>query len=465
LLLIEIQKVAKTVKQLIPSTPVKVISHYDADGICSAAILAKALAREDANFTVQIVKQLRENVLRELKNEENNLLILTDLGSGQIDMLKEYGILDKNLVVILDHHYPQILCHPKLFHVNSMLYNERYASGSILSFLFAHNLNNDNIELIDLAVVGAVGDALDEKWELKGLSRKILEWGVKLGKIKITKGLRLYGRHTRPVHKALFLSTDPYIPGISGSESNAVQFLAELGIPIKVNGKWRLLKDLTMEEQMRLASAIIVERLKGRYDYPEDIFGEIYTIVGRKDELSDAREFATLINACSRLGFHDVALELCYNKHEALKKARELMKEYRSLLSEYIRWVEDNINNPKVVKKTKFCCYIFGQGKVRETMIGTLVSVLASSLFDGKIVFGFSTTEEGMIKVSARCPREVNLNIRDILIEATRNLSNEAGGHEKAGGATIPSGKEMEFITRVEKIIGDKLACSERKEA
>ncbi|MCD6403146.1 MAG: DHH family phosphoesterase [Candidatus Aenigmarchaeota archaeon] len=464
MILVEIQKASRIVKELIKQHPVRIISHYDADGITSAAILTKSLAREGANFEVHIVKQLREKVIKNLlKDEKNSLLIFSDLGSGQLNLLNKYGILENNKVLILDHHQPINFSHKNLIHINSLMFNEPYTSGSILSFLFAYNLNEKNIDLIDLALVGAVGDAIDEKWELKGLSRKVLEWGVRVGKIKVEKGLRLYGRHTRPVHKALYLSTDPYIPGISGSESNAVQLLAELGIPIKVNGRWRMLKDLTMEEQMRLASAIIVERMRGKYDYPEDIFGEIYTIAGRKDELSDAREFATLINACSRLGFYDVALSLCYNDEKALEKARRLMREYRSMLNEYIRWVENNIENPEVVRKTENSFYIFGHGKVRDTMIGTLVSVLSSSsLLNRKLVFGFANTDDNMVKVSARCPREVNLNIRDILIEATRNLSNEAGGHEKAGGATIPPGKEEEFIRRVEKIVGGKIASSKR---
>jgi len=44
----------------------RVISHLDADGITSAAIMTNALKRANFNFSVSIVKQLSEEVLIEL---------------------------------------------------------------------------------------------------------------------------------------------------------------------------------------------------------------------------------------------------------------------------------------------------------------------------------------------------------------------------------------------------------------
>ena len=71
------------------------------------------------------------------------------------------------------------------------------------------------------------------------LNNEILETAVKHRKIKVEKGLRLFGVHTKPIHKVLEYSTDPYIPGISGNESGAIQFLHQIGIEPKNGNKWK----------------------------------------------------------------------------------------------------------------------------------------------------------------------------------------------------------------------------------
>ena len=46
--------------------PIKVISHLDADGLTSAAIISKTLKRNDNEFSLSIVRQLDEDKIREL---------------------------------------------------------------------------------------------------------------------------------------------------------------------------------------------------------------------------------------------------------------------------------------------------------------------------------------------------------------------------------------------------------------
>jgi len=454
--LVEIQRTSNIIRDLLKDRTIRIISHYDCDGICSAAILTKALSRENANFQVNITKQPNERILDELKIYKNSLVIFSDLGSGQLKLI-EKKLLEENIVVVLDHHRPQRVDHPNLHHINPLLFNESEVSGSVVSFLFAKNLNEMNVDLIDLALVGAVGDALDEKWRLKGLNKIILKEAEKMGKVSIIKGLRLYGMYTRPVHKALELSIEPFIPGISGSESNAVQFLSELGIKIKDDGRWRMLGELSIEEQKKLASAIIVERLKKGHMYPEDVFGEVYMISNREAELSNAREFATLLNACGRLGRYDLGLRLCYNELHALNDARELMNEYRRHLSEYLNWIEENVKNENVVKSTENAHFIFAYDKIMETMIGTVTSILMNSdvLSNKKFIFGFTNSDDG-VKISARASRDVNLNLGDVLIEAVKHIGGEAGGHVHAAGATIPFGTEKKFIENIEKLLDRK---------
>jgi len=251
--------VSKIFKSIINEKKAKIISHIDADGLTSAAILSKMLLRLGQNFELKIVKQLTENVVKKIKFTDKDFFIFSDLGSGQLNFLKQF--LEKTEVFILDHHEPEMLKDDNLFHLNPLLFDEEEISSSMICYLFAKNVSIQNTDLIDLAIVGAVGDEQDEGWKLRGLARKILEEAEAVGKIAVSKGIRLYGRNTKPIHKSLEQSFDPFIPGITGSESNAVQFLSELGISVKENGEWKKLKDLTIEEQQKLASAIILERL------------------------------------------------------------------------------------------------------------------------------------------------------------------------------------------------------------
>ena len=454
LFLEELHRVSKIFKSLVKEKKVKMIYHLDADGITSASIILKMLLREGADFEMTMAKQLTSKSVENLKIEKGDVLILADLGSGQLDLLKD--ILEKTQILILDHHESTRLENINLFHLNPLRYGEEEITSSIICYLFAKAVNLENVDLIDLAIVGAVGDELDEKWEFKGFTKKILEEAENVGKLTISRGIRLYGRNKKPIHKSLEHSFDPLIPGITGSESNAVQFLSEIGIKIKKDDGWKRLADLDIEEQQKLASAIIVERLKANHLDAADIFGEIYTILGRPEELQDAREFATLLNACGRLQRQDVGIRLCLGDLTAIEESKEVLNQYRKAMSESINWIRENKES---ILKTNLATYILGSDKVPDTMIGTITSIfLNSNLVDvKKPVFGFAETEGGMVKVSARASRDIKINLRNVILNATKQLHAEGGGHMHAAGALISKDKEKEFIDIVDNTVGEMI--------
>ena len=182
----EVERIARVSKNLIKEKNVKVLSQFDADGLSSASILLRALVREDVNFEMRILKQLTEDEIEKIHITENDVLILSDFGSGQLHMLKD--ILDKTQVIVLDHHEPKDLKHENLFHINPLLFGEKEMSASIVCYFFAKYLNMKNVDLADLAIIGATGDAADEKWEFKGLIKKVLDEGVLIGKISVVRG-------------------------------------------------------------------------------------------------------------------------------------------------------------------------------------------------------------------------------------------------------------------------------------
>ena len=126
-----------------------------------------------------------------------------------------------------------------------------------------------------------VTDALQEYF-LK-LNKEILDVAVNKGKIKIIRGLRIFGAQTKPLHKVLEYSTDPYIPDVTGSESGAIQFLNQIGIDPKNGNAWKKLVHLSEEEIKKLVTGIIMKRLNNE-DKPEDVLGNVYILKEEEKE-------------------------------------------------------------------------------------------------------------------------------------------------------------------------------------
>lgn len=455
----EITRVSKIIEPILREKKVRIFSHYDADGLSSAAILIKMLLRADVYFELRILRYLTADGVQDINVNTNEFLIFSDLGSGQLNVLKESGAFDKTQIMVLDHHEPANVEHPNLFHLNPLAFAEEEVSSSVVCYLLAKNFDARNSGSIDLAILGAVGDMQDEKWEFRGEVRKVLKEAEELGKVSITRGLRLYGRNNRPVHKSLEYSFDPIIPSVTSSESQAVQFLSELGISLKENGEWRRLSDLTGEEEKKLATAIIVERLKYRHKDAADVFGEIYTLLGWPEDLQDAREFSTLVNACGRSGEAGVGVRLCLGDLTAIKDSWRVMEEYRKRISDGINWLRDGNG----IDRREKAVYILGGSKIPESMIGTLTSIaLNSNIISGldvggeKPIVGFADSDEGYVKISARIPRNLSLNLRNIISDAASSVGGEGGGHQFAAGGLIEKGKEKEFINKMEGILSER---------
>lgn len=433
----EVKRAALVFKAMLRERCVKVLTHYDADGLCAGAIVIKALLREGVGWQFRVLKQITPNCL---EVSAGDALVLTDLGSGYLDVLKSAYELVPTFV--LDHHKPQPLQHPNLFHLNPLLHGAD-APASAVSYLFAKHVNPCNADCIDLAIVGAIGD--EYKFE-EGLCAKLLHEAKELGALEVSYGLKLYGRTSKPIHTALEQSFDPLIPGITGSESQAVQFLTELGIQLKEGNKWRTLAELSLEEQRKLASAIIRERLKLPELNAPQIFGELYTLLHRPKELSDAREFATLLNACGRLKRYELALQLCFDTSAVLDEAQGVLNEYRHKLCNYLNWLKAGN-----YRQTERATYVLGIDCVEDTLIGTLISTALHSnlLPNDRPVFGLASTN-GKVKVSARKPLGVEMELGTLLQRAVQRVGGIAGGHAAAAGGLIQRDKVEEFIQALE---------------
>ncbi|MFH1445117.1 MAG: DHH family phosphoesterase [Nanoarchaeota archaeon] len=454
---------AKNIAETINSFPgkIRLVSHYDCDGITSAAIMSRALFREGKDFRLSFMKQLKEDFIKELAAGEESLIIFTDLGSGYLDLLGKYLLDGKRKIIVADHHETEGSEREGLLHLNSMSFGMGdNVSGAGMAYIIARSMNPENKDLSALAVVGAIGDSqigsIGSEWGLMGLNKEILKDAQIINKIKVTKGIRIWGRYTRPLHKALEYSLDPYIPGVSESESGSVQFLQEMGIEIKRNdGTWRTLAELSEEETKRMISGIIKERIRANHENPDWIFGDIYELLDKKNEFRDANEFATMLNSCGKLGKAYLGVALCLNENKAFDEVKPIFKEYRKRIGKALSWVE---SHKEVIKEKDNVVFIIVGNKISEHIISNVASIMhRSGMLPNKPVFALADVEGGKeVKVSARTSDDLvekGLNLKEIIRSAIKNKEAEGGGHAGAAGATIIKGEEEDFIKNVEKAV------------
>ena len=444
--------------KLLDDKPIRLISHLDCDGITSASIIAETLRREKKKFILNIAKQLNEEILKNLSLEPYSTFIFTDLGSGYIKLISKH--LKGKKIFIFDHHVPDDLSvHENIIHVNPHLADLDDASSQIcgagITYLFSKLLNEKNQDLSYIALIGSIGDIQ----VFNGLNKEILEDSVNNNKIEIRRGLKMFGAQTKPLHKILQFSTEPFIPGVTGSEEGAINFLNDLGINVKENGRFKKLVNLTEEELKKLTTGIILKRL-GSEKNPADIFTDIYLLKEEEEEsfTKDAREFSTLLNCCGRLGKPSIGIGVCLGNKNLREKANELMKEYKIELINSLNWFYDN--KERLIKGDNFVI-INAENKIRDTLIGTIASIVSKSNIykKGTILISMAYTPDNNIKVSMRLCNETiedKTDLRTILKEITKDEW-ETGGHRHACGCLIPLDKEKEFISRGLEVLNRKV--------
>ena len=102
---------------------VKIITDYDADGICNAYILDKTLHKVKPDIDLEVICNDRRNpygVPKDLEAEPDTLYIVCDMGSNELDYIREtFGAN----TFILDHHIINSEANEELFAKEVMLLN------------------------------------------------------------------------------------------------------------------------------------------------------------------------------------------------------------------------------------------------------------------------------------------------------------------------------------------------------
>ncbi|MDR0791193.1 MAG: DHH family phosphoesterase, partial [Methanomassiliicoccaceae archaeon] len=289
-----------------------------------------------------------------------------------------------------------------------------------------------------------------------GYNRKILADAESNGDVLIINDLRLFGRETRPLTQFIQYCNDPVLPGLTSDYSGCSAFFSDLNIELKRNGSWRTWSDLDDDERDAVKISLI-ELLGGAG--AERLMGEVYTLpkFRKGSELRDAKEFATLLNSCGRYDDAPVGLRICLGDKNAVSEAAKNRSEHKKQLSIAMNYIKQS----KIIREKKHLQYFHARNEIRDTIVGIAAGMILGS--DGVRndipMIAFANADDG-VKVSARADKNMIIKGLDLSMAvktAAERVGGYGGGHNIAAGATIPSGKEYDFLHIIEGIIATQL--------
>jgi single-stranded-DNA-specific exonuclease len=453
------EKVRSTVEG---GNEVAIITHLDADGITSGSIMAMALRRMGARFSLRTVSDLNSSVVEKMKADGRDFYVITDLGGGWASHLRK-ALGDK--WVIIDHHEiteeeiltddgGQIL-NPWKFGIDG----GREVSAGGMAYMVASALDFKNRDLSAIAVVSAVADRQDQgdKKSFFGLNAEILKTAQSLGLVSVDLDIILTGRETRPVHEALAYTLFHYIDGLTWNKEACYLLLKNAGIKLKDDGsRWRALAEFSQEEKSTIVEAVakFVDSSDKRVSdiLLDDLIGYVYTLSreDKRSQLRDAREFSTMLNACGRIGKAGVGIAMCMgDRNMALSAGEEIMDMYKMTLRNNISTIFSEKWRLADDGKTTF---VNGDGILEEGMLGAVSTLLSGSpSLRGRLLFVRTLAKEGTYKFSSRkcldCKSQANLGV--IMRQCSNALNGAGGGHSAAAGCSIPSYALDDFIAGI----------------
>jgi RecJ-like exonuclease len=442
----EINKRLLNASNLIKSTnnPIRVVSHYDGDGLCAGTVICATLARLGKKFHITLKHALepKDELFDNLTDSATELKIFSDLGSSRLAEIEEL----KGWSIILDHHATQKDAKKNdVIHINTNLFgiNGSYEmSASTLAFLLSIQVSKQNWDLISIALAGSIADK-QHKNGFSGLNLELLNHALDLELIDEEIGLKL---PEGTISQALMRSTDPYILGLSNNESGINELLNKLGIEPNLT-----IREINDNKLQRLISYILLKLLEQGVP-PEDAEEFVTKKYINKPLKIDLEEFSHIINASGRMGEMGLGVAAGLGDQKAIAKAKLVRAEHKQQILDGLKKLESP--GPKQMDNIQY----FYEGKGENA--GTFAGIGMMYFFNqNKPVIAITKSKEN-IKISGRGTKRLvtqGLDLAMIFDEVANMVKGNGGGHQIAAGATIPINTDLEFLKLVDEKVGKQL--------
>ena len=422
---------------------IQVYSHYDADGVSAASIIAQTLLREGKEFRVTLFTTLNDYNMDIIRSTKTDCIIITDLGASYIDQLDAM----KNDIVVLDHHTiiseAQRICYanPHLYGIDGMT----SGCGATMALLFAVTMNEANWDLVQVAFAGIAGDRQHING-LSGLNVYLLEEGKKRGFVEEMPGSLI---PAGDLMTQLYLTTDPYIRGISGNEDGVAKILDDAGID---HGKSYM--DLNEDEKRKLSSLIAVRLTEqGMHESSlNEIARTRYFLTGFK---MDAEYLSSVLNSCGRAGFGGMGISAGMGDVKSIELGAKLMNDSnRDVVLNMVELDKKGLN-----QRNHFQWF----DSTDSGFTGMLCGIAMQCIGDpDKPTIGMNQSKDPVNLSSRGMWKQLDRGI-DLAVamrEACASVGGEGGGHRIAAGGSIPAEMVEGFLENLDSILEKQLSSS-----
>jgi len=422
---------------------IRVLGHYDADGVSSAAVVSLALQRLNISFQTRILPSLSQKGVETHVKGADSCVILTDLGSS---LLRELDQITSHPIIVIDHHaMPPGVKTEHIVNLNAYNYGLDGAtevSSSTLAATISIIWDEKNWSLIKPGLIGAIGDK-ETVIAPSGLNKYLIEEAKKQ---KIFEERVELALDPAPLVDSLAYAIDPHFPGIRGIEG-ASRFLKNAGI-----NPGATFSDLDRSEQRKLASLLILDMFAAGAE-PEAIRTSVRRRYFYPRENMYADYLARVVDSCGRSGVPEVGLGL-------LCGSLSLRTDAESVTMEFKRKVNKGIEYLKSGGITAMrSLYYFQWDDPAVSGILAEVATLYLGRHD-KPVFGISPSGTSL-KISSRTTRSMvakNVNLGEVCRGAAERCGGRGGGHNIAAGATIPASAMEVFLSHAERILEEQVS-------
>ena len=164
------------------------VHHNDADGLTAGGVLETALTRDGFKVERIALERIHPPIVERIHDRAaGHPVVYTDLAGRAAPVICELN-RDRSFTLILDHHPAEESTSEKVLNLSSErfgLSGEAEISAATAATIFALVLDEKNVDLRYLGVIGAIGDSHDRGGRLIAYNREALLDAAERGEIKI----------------------------------------------------------------------------------------------------------------------------------------------------------------------------------------------------------------------------------------------------------------------------------------
>nr|MDO8112788.1 DHHA1 domain-containing protein [Candidatus Sigynarchaeota archaeon] len=417
------------------------VSHNDGDGLTASALICKTMDFLRVERVQKIFERSEswENFFDSMMGKYKGIdaVFLTDLGAEEKQLCATFQKRKGVHLFILDHHKisssEQVDAYPE--NVHSMnptrfgLDGLRDIAGSTLTYLFCEKLSPRVRKLSWLPVVGMAGDILKSADKYVSCNKQVLDIALEEGVVSLHDGVAfLGGMAENKLQDTLSFSLLPFLKEIGGSHNKARELLTRAGIDPGKNVI--ALGNDDIEDVVKVVG--------------EAIRGQTVLIAGKEGLLRHSFEYNFLVSIVGDKRHEDALRLLDLKKPQAV-----FVKEYTTYMQQLVTYL-GRINSKISIEGSSYKFFELGPDATKQLVSDIASFTSVNNLLTREKLLVIAAKESGKeYKLSFRCTPEFvkakKIGMGILIEKCSKKYGGRGGGHDLAGGWTMPVESYQEF--------------------